>query len=433
MWEDLTQRTACLASSGELMTDKPPIKTKLFYGWVMVALAGFTLYFSGPGQTYSVSVFIDSYINEFGWSRSTVSGMYSMGTLVAGMLMGIVGRLFDKYGHRKMGTTVALAFGVACLFMSTISSVSMLFFGFFLIRLLGQGSMSLIGTTLVPQWFIRKRGRALSIVSIFGAMSLATLPPINTWIIQNFGWQMGWRVWALLLWVIVAPVIYFFIRTRPEDVGLYPDNEELVIVEGDNTTVEEVSWTLKEAIKTRAFWMIIYAVIVPSAIITGCVFHQISILGQAGLTPERAALISSITSLIRLPLVLAAGQLADRVQLRYLLATSQAILLAMLVALFMANSVSLVMVYGILMGVQMALQGLVMGVIWPEYYGRKHLSTIRGTTMMAGVIGSALGPLPYGYAYDLFGGYTEVVIASMVFPLIGIVLGFLAKKPVKGV
>jgi MFS family permease len=177
--------------------------------------------------------------------------------------------------------------------------------------------------------------------------------------------------------------------------------------------------------------MILYTVIIPSAIITGCVFHQISILGQAGLTPEKVALISSVTSLIRLPLVLVAGQLADRIQLRYLLATSQAVLFIMLVSLYFANSVPLVIVYGIFMGVQMALQGIVMGVIWPDYYGRKHLSTIRGTTMMAGVIGSALGPLPYGFAYDVFGGYTEVVIVSMLFPLIGTAFALWAEKPVK--
>ncbi len=175
------------------MTDKPPIKTRVFYGWVMVALAGFTLFFSGPGQTFSVSMFIDSYINDFGWTRSTVSGMYSAGTLMAGMIMGVMGGLFDKYGHRKMGTAVAVLFGFALIYMSTISTVPMLLLGFFLIRLLGQGGMSLIGTTLVPQWFIKKRGRAISIVSVFGALSLATLPPINTWIIQNFSWQTGFR------------------------------------------------------------------------------------------------------------------------------------------------------------------------------------------------------------------------------------------------
>lgn len=413
------------------MTDKPPIKTRVFYGWVMVALAGFTLFFSGPGQTFSVSMFIDSYINDFGWTRSTVSGMYSMGTLVAGMIMGVVGRLFDRYGHRKMGTAVAILFGFALLYMSTIKTVPMLLFGFFLIRLLGQGSMSLIGTTLVPQWFIKKRGRAISIVSVFGAMGMATMPPINTWIIQNFSWQTGWRVWAVVMWVVVAPTVYFFIRTRPEEIGLSPDNEAQVLIEGEIGVAEEVSWTLNEAIRTRAFWMILYTVIIPSAIITGCVFHQISILGQSGLTPEKVALISSVTSLIRFPLVLVAGQLADRVQLRYLLATSQAILFIMLAGLYVANSVPLVMVYGVFMGAQMALQGIIMGVIWPDYYGRKHLSTIRGTTMMAGVIGSALGPLPFGFAYDVFGGYTEVIIVSMLFPLIGTAFALLAKKPVK--
>ncbi len=141
------------------------------------------------------------------------------------------------------------------------------------------------------------------------------------------------------MWVVVAPTVYFFIRTRPEDVGLSPDNETRVLIDGGVGVAEEVSWTLNEVIRTRAFWMILYTVIIPSAIITGCVFHQISILGQAGLTPEKVALISSVTSLIRLPLVLVAGQLADRVQLRYLLATSQAVLFIMLVSLYFANSV----------------------------------------------------------------------------------------------
>ncbi len=86
----------------------------MFYGWVMVLVSSLVIFFSGPGQTYSVSVFIDSYINEYGWSRSVVSGMYSVGTFCAGMLMGFVGRLFDRVGHRKMTAVIALVFGVAC-------------------------------------------------------------------------------------------------------------------------------------------------------------------------------------------------------------------------------------------------------------------------------------------------------------------------------
>jgi len=413
------------------LTKKPPVETRLFYGWVMVFFAGFTLFFSGPGQTFSVSVFIDSYINEFGWSRSLVSGMYSMGTLAAGVVMSVVGGLFDRYGHRRMSTLVAAFFGAACMYMSFIGSLPMLFVGFFLIRLLGQGSMSLIGTTLVPQWFIRNRGRALSIFSLFGALGLATIPSINTWIIQNISWQMGWRVWALLLWFFVAPLVYFFVRTRPEDVGLLPDGDVIDSASEEVQFVEEVSWTLSEAVKTRAFWIIVYLIIVPSAINTGCMFHQISILGEAGLSPQQAALINGVISVVRIPFILIAGQLADRIQLRFLLTVSQFLIVLMLITLYFANSVPLVIMYGVFFGLQMALQSLAIGAIWPDYYGRRYLGTIRGVTMMVGVIVSALGPLPFGYAYDIFGGYGEIIMVSLILPLLGTVLALLARKPVK--
>lgn len=414
------------------MTDKPPIQTPFFYGWVIVLVAGLAVYFSGPGQTYNVSVYIDSYINEFGWSRTTVSTMYSMGTFAAGMLMGIVGKLLDKYGQRKTSTIIAAAFGGALLFMSTVNSATMLLTGFFLIRLLGQGSMGLIGGTLVPQWFIRRKGRAMSIVSVFGALSMATFPVMNIWLIQRLGWQNGWRTWTLVMWLLVAPIFYFLIRTRPEDVGLSPDNEELPGPQGDgNPVTEDEPWTLGEAMRTRSFWLVNYITVIPSAIITGCVFHQISILGQAGLTPEAAALITSVTSLINLPIVLLAGGLADRYPMKYLMAATQALLLAMVAALYVADSMTLVLVYGVVMGIQMGVQAIVRAVVWPDYFGRRHLSTIRGVNMMAGVIGSALGPLPFGYAFDVFGGYSEVLLASMVFPLAGVFIGLLANKPVK--
>jgi MFS family permease len=414
------------------LRDKPPIKTPFFYGWIILLVAGLSVYISGPGQTYNVSVYIDSYINEFGWSRTTVSSMYSLGTFAAGMLMGIVGKLFDRYGHRRMTVAISVGFGAALLFMSTVDSVIKLLIGFFLIRLLGQGSMGLISGTLVPQWFIQRRGRAMSIVSIFGALSMATFPAMNIWLIKLIGWQNGWRTWMFILWVIVAPMFYYFVRTRPEDVGLYPDNERRPeSAEGKAVVLEKESWTLSEAIRTRSFWLVNYITVVPSAIITGCIFHQISILGQSGLSPEVAALISSVTSFINLPIVLLAGGLADRYPLKYLMSITQGLLLAMVGTLYLADSMTLVLVYGVIMGVQIGVQAIVRGVVWPDYFGRQHLSTIRGVSMMMGVIGSALGPLPFGYAYDLFGGYSEVLIASMIFPLAGIFLGILADKPEK--
>ena len=430
--EALTTRTWSNGKFDLKMSEKPPIKTKIFYGWVIVLISGLAIYFSGPGQTYNVSVYIDSYINEFGWSRTTVSSMYSIGTFAAGMLMGIVGKVYDKYGHRKVSIVVAACFGGALFFMSTVNSVTTLLIGFFLIRFLGQGSISMIGGTLVPQWFIRRKGRAMSIVSVFGALSMATFPAINIWLIGRFGWQNGWRFWMLVLWFVVIPLFYIFIRNKPEDIGLYPDNingPELDV--NGVSVVEEDSWTLSEVLRNKEFYFVNYITVIPSAIITACVFHQISILGLSGLSPETAALISTVTSMINLPIVLLAGGMADKYPLHKLMAISQAFLLAMVGVLYIADSMTLVLLYGVIMGVQQGLQAIVRGVVWPEYFGRKNLSTIRGVNMMAGVIGSALGPLPFGYAFDVFGGYNEILLISLMFPLVGILVGYLAKKPVK--
>lgn len=410
-----------------------PFKTSFFYGWVIVAISALTMFFSGPGQTYSVSTFIDSYISEFGWSRSIVSGMYSAGTLAAGLAMGVVGNVFDRRGYRLVTAVVAVLLGFACVWMSLVSSVPMLFVGFLLIRLLGQGSLSLSSSTMIPQWFILKKGRALSYASLGGVLSSAVLPPLNTWIIQTYGWKMGWRFWAVLLVLVMAPVSYLLIRNKPEDVGLLPDNLQLSTFSKSSGEVflDEVSWTLGEAIRTRCFWLLLFCRMVPSAITTGLVFHQVSVMAQVGLPLEAAAVVLSAMAIVRLPVTLVAGQIADRVPTRYLIALSQGGLVVSMVILLFANSMVGALVYGVLAGTISALQGISDGVIWPEYYGRGSLSSIGGVTMMAGVIGSALGPLPYGFAYDIFGNYSQIIIVSMLFPLLGLFAALLAKRPVK--
>ncbi len=410
-----------------------PFKPPFFYGWFIVFISALTLFFSGPGQTYSVSTFIDSYIIEFGWNRSLVSGMYSLGTLTAGFLMVVMGGLFDRKGHRVMTTIIILALGVACFGMSLVSSLIMLFIGFMLIRLLGQGSMSLSSSILAPQWFITKKGKALSLVSLGGAFSSALLPPLNTWLIQKYGWQFGWQFWAILLWVIMAPVAYFFIRDRPEDVGLWPDNRETrsVSVEENTHIIGEVIWTVREAIRTRSFWFLLFCAMVPSAVITGLIFHQVSIMEQMGLSPMIAALVLSSMALVRLPFVLIAGLIADKVPPRYLIALSEGGLSLALIVLLYTTSVSMALIYGILLGVMMGILSIAEGIIWPDYFGRRYLGGIRGITMMIMVIGSAFGPLPFGVAFDRFGGYQQILFISMIFPILGIVIALMANPPKK--
>ena len=198
-------------------------KSKQYYGWVIVIVGALMLFFSSPGQTFSVSIFIDHYIEKFGWSRSQISSFYSIATLISGFSMPFVGKLIDSKGHRKSAVIISFLFGIVLVWMSAIRAPWMIFFGFIFIRMFGQGSLSLIPSVLIPQWFIKKRGRALSLISIGGILGSALVPPLNNYLIVNFGLSKAWIFWAIAMVLIMLPVAFFFIKNKPEDIGMLPD------------------------------------------------------------------------------------------------------------------------------------------------------------------------------------------------------------------
>ncbi len=416
-----------------------PFKTNFYYGWVIVFIAGLGVFFSGPGQTYSVSVFIDSYIKDFGWSRSHVSAVYSLATLAAGICMFFVGRFVDKWGQRKMSVIVGIGLALASFWNSMVVNTAMLFIGFFLIRVLGQGSMSLIPNTLVPQWFITKRGKAMSLMAIGGFASSAALPPLNAWLVANWGWSFSWKVWGVLLLVIFVPLAYFLIRNKPEDIGEYPDGvkPEWTNDPADPNRIskpfEEVNWTVQEAVKTRAYWLLLFCVGIPALVNTGLTFHLISIFKTNGISPGIAALVLSLMALIGFPVTLIAGPLLDRVKVQYVLAGIFAGEIIFILVLLAADHTAIAIAFGVLWGISGGFERITLNYVWPSFFGRQSLGSIKGSAMTVTVLGSALGPLPFGLAYDYFAGYEEILLMSIILPVLGMAAALLAKKPEKEV
>lgn len=413
-----------------LLKKNERIQAPIFYGWIIVVIASLGIFFSGPGQTYSVSVFIDSYIQEFGWSRSFVSSLYSLATLTSGLLLFFIGRLIDRRGHRLMMPTIAILFSIACLFMSRISHFSMLLIGFFLVRFLGQGSMTLLSSTLVPQWFISKRGKALSFMALGGALSSTLLPPINTWIISGYGWRAGWLFWALLLGTVMVPAA-LLVRNKPEDMGLLPDNDTIKKNTFQKEKIEIASFTVKEAKGTRTFWLLLFCMFVSAMSNTGMTFHLFSILGERGLPPMETAMILSAIALVSLPSSFIAGYLLDHYRSNHIIAFTFATHLLVILSLLRATSFHGALFFGVLWGVCAGFESMNYNYIWPSFYGRLYLGSIRGLTMTAMVIGSAFGPLPFGFFYDLFGGYSEILGVLFFFTALAIFSSLFAVMPKK--
>ena len=145
-------------------------RTPFYYGWIVMLAGTVGLIMSSPGQTYAISIFIDYFITDLGISRGMVSTLYAAGTLTAAMALPWVGRQIDKRVLRFVVATIATLFGLACIYMGTVQNAAMLLVGFILLRMLGQGSLSLASTYFINQWWARRRGTVLGISGVMMAI-----------------------------------------------------------------------------------------------------------------------------------------------------------------------------------------------------------------------------------------------------------------------
>ena len=407
-------------------------RTPFYYGWVILAIASLSVFASGPGQTFTVSVFVDPMIAELGWSRSLISGLYALGSVTAAVVVIAVGRLLDRFGARVMLVAVGIVFGLAVIWMSRVGSAFDMYLGFTAIRTLGQGSLTLIPTTLVAIWFVRARGRATALVAIGGAAGAAIFPLLNHGLIVQFGWRGAWVALAFVIWGFVVIPALLLVRRSPESVGLRPDGERAETPSGDVRGAHaDGDFTLRQASRTRAFWLLLLAGSSQSLISTALTFHNTSFLGGKGVEPGFAAATLTVMAVVMIAGGFAAGFLNDRLPNRFVLAGGQLLLLTAMLFTFVISAGWLALVYGAIMGVSAGVLMNTVTVIWANYYGRRHLGSVRGVAMTGMMTFAAVGPLPFSLLHDLSGSYDLAVLVFLALPVICVAAAFLAVEPDK--
>lgn len=383
----------------------------------MLLIAAWGVFLAGPAQTYGVAVFVDPMLAAFGWSRSLISTAYAIATLVGAGGVILTGRLLDRYGHRWVLAWAAFGYAISLVVMGSVADPLTLTLGLSLLRGFGIGALLLASRTLVPQWYVRRRGRALGFVAVGGALSLALVPVANGWLIGRYGWRVAWWVDAIAVFLLFLPLAAWLVRDRPEQVGQHPDGLPPPSPSGSVAHGDEPAWRPGQALRTRPFWLLLGASTVPGLVITGLDFNQVSILAERGLPPGAVALVFTASSVVTLPASLACGYLVDRFPSRYALAAGQALLAAALAWLLVTDTAVHAVAYGALRGLTLGLWPVALDATWPAYFGRRYLGSIRGLTFGAEIVGAALGPVPFGLIYDLLGGYTAAIAGVLILPI----------------
>ncbi|MEX1376294.1 MAG: MFS transporter [Eubacteriales bacterium] len=412
-------------------------KTPFFYGWVMVFMAGVAMFFTGPGQTFSFSIFMDQFINEFGWSRGQINNIYSLATLLSGSTMFMVGKMVDKHGTKKFMILSSILLTGAMVFLSMLTgSIIMLFIGFFLGRFSGQGVLGLSAGVLTPHWFIKKRGRALMLAGLGGTFGAAVFPKLNLFLIEAYGWRHAFQILGVIVFAICLPLVIVFIVNRPEDVGKYPDDADGEAEDkkeiNDILMDEKTSLTQNETLKTGTFWLLFLGATQLSMIVTGIALNMLSIFRTGGLTDSFATTIMSFASLVGLGSNLVVGMFIDKVKKPHVVLAIMCFMQAVSYVILSGMDTKLEgVLYVIINGVSMAAFQLTHRMVLPKFFGRRYLGGVSGIMTIAWVGGSALGPIIFGNAFEIFGGYREILIIISLVPIISGVSLLFAKMPKK--
>ncbi|MAX04037.1 MAG: MFS transporter [Dehalococcoidia bacterium] len=401
------------------------------YGWIIVVVAWLGMFMSGPGQTFVVAIFVDPIIEDTGWSRTTVSAVYSAGSICAFVGAFIAGRAFDKFGARIVLIAVAALFGLATVLMGQVTHPAHLFLGFWGIRSLGQTALSMVSTSTVNVWFVRLRGRATAITSLAAPVSEIALPPLIYLLIISNGWRSTWVILGIAIWIVLLPPAILLVRRTPESVGLKPDmgRKDVLQLKESQTGVQEDNWTSKQAMKTKAFWLLIFAGTAGSLIGTAMTFHHMSLMNSRGIANTEATLILSLTAAVGVFSTILTGYLLDKMPNRFILAAGQIMLMASMAWTFLIQDLWHAAIYGIFTGMTQGLIYTTMIVIFPNYFGRKHLGTIMGVATIGMVVSSGLGPLPFGALYEISNNYDLAIISFLPLPALCALAAVFASPP----
>ena len=402
---------------------------RVFYGWAIV-WAGFIASFGmvpmfGP----VLGVFFEPIQAELGWSRAEMSLAFTIGSMTSSVFTMLFGRVLDRYGSRAIVVIAGVVIFLAMIGISFMQAPWQFWILFGLGRGSALGGIQIGGGIAIANWFVKKRPRAAAIRQSGLRAGQASFPMLIAGILLFTDWRDAWRILALLTAVLIIVPSVTYLRRRPEDVGLYPDGEKPLDETADaprgfRRDVRDISWTLKEARRTRAFWMIVIFVSVDRFALGAINLHMVINFQDQGLSAFQAASILTIFATTSAITGVPWGFVLEKMHIRFSAMLISFLLLLSMGMLLIADNYFLGILFALSFGFAVGGSSIVENLLWADFFGRRHLGEIRGFTApfrflapigptMAGFIHDQTGT--YRIAYTIFAGIFFVMLLAMSF------------------
>jgi MFS family permease len=344
---------------------------------------------------------------EFGWSRTVISGGFSMARLEGGFLGPIQGWLISRLGPRAVVRIGLVVFSVGFVMLSRVDSVPT-FYAAFIVVAIGSGMCGFLTLNIViANWFERRRARAISLAAT-GSSSAGLLVPLVALALTTYGWRTVAFYCGLLVLLVGLPVAQL-IRHTPEAYGYVPDGARAPAGSAGGAQPRPSAaggFTGRQALRTPSFWLIATGHSTALVAISALSAHLIPYLVEQGhMALEAAGAVVAAITATSFAFQLFGGFLGDRFNKRLLTTLAMAGHTAALLILATATTPLQVVAFALLQGMSWGMRGPLMTSIRADYFGRRALATVEGFASLVTTVGLVTGPLSVGIIADRSGDY----------------------------
>ena len=447
-----------------------------FYGYTILFACTIGKILTAPGQSPCIGVVINSIVEDLNISLTTVTGLYLVATTSSSIALTFMGRIIDRVGVRIMVCIISVMLGVACFVASAAHNIGVLLLAFFLLRFFGQGSLMMVSKTTINYWWVDLRGTMMGIAGALVSLGMTGIfPIILNESISTIGWRSTYIRLGLNSIFFMAPFGFLFYRNQPELYGLLPDGRIDVPLDDDNinnnndfddamnknenddkknsnnvsiaknitnnnknnnseddaddsnnnnnnmtaSTKIEIDVDAKEAFKTGAFWSNALSLGLVAATGTAFWFHLKGIMIDNNVDKTLMQSIYPVLAVSSVVGRLISGRMIDTYGKKGFLVLVYGLFgqtVAMILILSVQFSQYLLILVCFIQALSAAFVMNVASVVFANNFGRKYLGEIQGLADSIGVLGSAIGPFPFGLVRDITGSYNMAFLIGSALP-----------------
>jgi len=432
-----------MASSLSALLNWRP-NTPFYYGWLVLGLSGAGAFVATAVAGVVLGGVQSFILEDTQWARTSIGLASSCGVWMSGVFAPFAGRLADRYGPRWLMPVGVIVLGVCMVAIGGVHTSWQFFLAAVIGRAISQPFLiGVVPRTMAVNFFNRRRNVALAFTGIYRPISGALIIQAFALITLLADWRTAFRLLGFFSLFLAIPMV-IIMRRRPEDIGLLPDGTQPSSTTGlsgaaatargrpqetRGTTPSEVSWTSREAMRSKAFWMVSMVAFLNVTGSSGLGFSLVPYLHEfAGLTTPQAAGVLSVSTFLALS-SLVWGQMAGRLTPRWCIVGAMGVSALATLGLLEVNSLLVAYAFGIFWGLFHSALEVLLYMVLADYFGRNSYGAIAGAMRPFEAGGLGLGQIIGPVVYDLTGSYTILILFSAAVQGMAMILMLLARRP----